>query len=154
MRRVMLINWVLPSKILWQCFASSNYYRRVCLCFSAVLCPMQCVLLTELAAVSKCLELSTVTHTSLMTPATIKATTIFWGQSEQAPVIWVPSSLSLFTPITFSPRRQCNYLRRHLSLCSCAEYCVRRHPLTTVACTSLKNKKSHAQNKKSDELLL
>lgn len=52
-------------------------YHEIDIYVSAVLCSMLCVLLTDLTAVSKCLELSTVTHTTLMTPATIKAATIF-----------------------------------------------------------------------------
>lgn len=44
------------------------------------------VLLTDLAAVSQCLELSTVTHTALLTPATIEAAAIFWERSEQTQV--------------------------------------------------------------------
>lgn len=34
-------------------------------------------LLTNLAAVSQCLELSAVTHTALLTPTTIKAVAVF-----------------------------------------------------------------------------
>lgn len=135
--------WVLRVKICWGSFVSLTCYRHVCVYFSAVQCSIPCVLLTDLTALSKCLELCTVTHTTLMTPATIKATTIFWEQSEQAPVIWVQSSLNLLRPEKCHRVNECLYLRRHLELCSCAECCARRHLLTTVACMSLKeNKKS------------
>lgn len=42
------------------------------------LCVYVCVLLTDLAAVSLCLELSTVTHPPLLTPATVETATVFW----------------------------------------------------------------------------
>lgn len=77
-------------------------------------CVYVCVLLTDLAAVSKCLELSTVTHTALMTPATIKAATVFWESSEQAPVHEGANSFTLFYVHYVSPHRECIYLRRHL----------------------------------------
>lgn len=40
-------------------------------------------LLTDLAAVSQCLELGTVTHPTFLTPAAIEAATVFWERQNQ-----------------------------------------------------------------------
>lgn len=46
------------------------------------LCVCVCAILTDLAAVSQCLELGTVTHTALLTPATVETATIFWEKTQ------------------------------------------------------------------------